>query len=191
MAEVATPIFVDVDAFLAWEITQEERYEFVGGVVRLMTGGSANHDLVSMNIAAALHGALVGHRCRLHGSNLKLRSPLGAVMYPDCFVRCGPHRGQDKWGEEAVLVVEVLSPSTAGHDLGAKRLAYQAIPELNAALFIHPDQVQVELFSRQADDSWRSVVYRHSDHRLQLGDLGIEIAIADIYSNVELDPTTA
>ena len=71
----------------------EERYEFVGGVLTLMAGGTENHDLISANAIGALYNRLRGSPCRVHGSNLKVRSPSGAIMYPDAFVRCGPGRG--------------------------------------------------------------------------------------------------
>ena len=50
MAEPALPILRTVDEFLAWENQQAERYEFVGGVLTLMAGGTENHDLVGSNV---------------------------------------------------------------------------------------------------------------------------------------------
>ena len=38
-----------VDAFLAWEERQPERFELVGAVVRLMAGGTEGHDRISGN----------------------------------------------------------------------------------------------------------------------------------------------
>ena len=70
MAELAVPIFRWTDEFLAWEERQAERYEFVGGVLRLMSGGTANHDLVGMNLGGALWAALRGGPRFVHGSNL-------------------------------------------------------------------------------------------------------------------------
>ena len=53
MAEPALPILRSVDEFLAWENAQAERYEFVGGVLTLMAGGTENHDLIGINVASA------------------------------------------------------------------------------------------------------------------------------------------
>ena len=41
------------DSFLAWEERQPERFELVGGVVRLMAGGTEGHDRIGANIFAA------------------------------------------------------------------------------------------------------------------------------------------
>ena len=51
-AALAAP--ATLDAFLDWELRQPERFELVGGVVRLMAGGSEDHDRIGLNIAAAL-----------------------------------------------------------------------------------------------------------------------------------------
>ena len=92
MAEAALPIFHYVDEFLAWEIQQPERYEFVAGVLTMMAGGSENHDLIGSNAIGLLFERLKGGPCRVHGSNLKVRSAR-AIMYPDAFVRQGASLG--------------------------------------------------------------------------------------------------
>ena len=42
MANVAEQL-MSLDEFLAWERDQPERYEYAGGVITMMTGGSAAH----------------------------------------------------------------------------------------------------------------------------------------------------
>jgi Uma2 family endonuclease len=187
MAEPARPIFRSVDDFLIWESEQEERYEFVEGVIRMMAGGSANHDLISMNASRALGNRLVESPCRVHGSNLKVRSPAGAIMYPDAFVRCGPHRGADQVVDDAVVVVEVLSPRTEQRDLTRKRWAYQAMPSMQAILFVETERPLVELVTREPDGSWRSRVIEGLAAVVPLVALDIELALAELYVNAEFE----
>ena len=187
MAEPALPIFRTVDEFLAWEERQAERYELVGGVLRLMSGGTANHDLVAMNLARCLGNALAGRPCFVHGSNLKVRSPEGASMYPDVFVRCGSNRGEAQVVDDPVLVVEVLSPSTQRDDLTLKRWAYQAIPTLQAILLVSAQAAAIELAEREPDGSWRSRHYRGLDATVPLAALGIELPAAEVYMGVDLE----
>ncbi|MGE3293174.1 MAG: Uma2 family endonuclease [Geminicoccaceae bacterium] len=186
MAEPALPIFHSIDDFLAWEEQQAERYELVGGVLRLMSGGTANHDLVGMNIARCLGNALTGRPCFVHGSSLKVRSPDRALMYPDVFVRCGENRGDAQVVEDPVLVVEVLSPSTQRDDLTLKRWAYQAIPTLQAILLVSAQAAAIELAVREPDGSWRSRHYRGLDAVVPLAALGIELPGAEVYLGVDL-----
>ena len=84
MAEPAQPIFRSVDEFLAWENAQAERYEFVGGVITMLAGGTENHDLIGVNATSLLHQRLQGSPCRAHGSNLKVRSPAGRRHVSRC-----------------------------------------------------------------------------------------------------------
>jgi Uma2 family endonuclease len=57
--------------FLAWERDQPERYEYAGGVVTMMTGGSAAHVTIAMNLAFALRHTLRGTGCRPFGSDMR------------------------------------------------------------------------------------------------------------------------
>lgn len=186
MGEPALPIFRSADEFLAWEERQEERCEFVGGVVTMMAGGTENHDLVGINAARLLGNLLQGTPCRVHGSNLKVRSPAGAVMYPNTFVRCGPARGERTVVEDARLVVEILSPRTEQADLTRKRWAYQAMPTMQAILFVAADEVRVELATREPDGSWRSRFYTDLDAVLPLDALDVVLPLAEIYAGAEL-----
>jgi Uma2 family endonuclease len=47
-----------VEDFLAFEAEEPERYEFVDGIVRMRTGGSAAHSAIKLNAANALNAAL-------------------------------------------------------------------------------------------------------------------------------------
>lgn len=187
MAEPALPICRTVDEFLAWEERQEERYEFVGGVITLMAGGTENHDLIGINAAAALNQRLRGTPCRVHGSNLKVRSPAGAVMYPDAFVRCGPGRGGRTVVDDPVLVVEVLSPRTQQADLTPKRWAYQAIPTVQAILFVAADEARVEVASRAPDGRWVSEFRVGLEASIPLESLSIELPLAELYAGADLE----
>ncbi|MCE3249429.1 MAG: hypothetical protein K0R41_3254 [Geminicoccaceae bacterium] len=127
MASTALKAPATLEEFLAWEEQQPERYEFLDGVVRMMTGGTEDHDRLSVNLIALLRNALRGGPCSVHASNLKIVSRAGnASMYPELFVRCGPREGKRTRIEDAIVAVEVLSRRTAKDDLTRKRRAYTA-----------------------------------------------------------------
>jgi hypothetical protein len=42
-----------VEDFLAWERRQPERYEFLGGVIRMMVGGSNAHTIIKDDTCGA------------------------------------------------------------------------------------------------------------------------------------------
>ena len=170
-------------AFIAWENRRQARYELVGGEVRMMAGGSRAHDLVAGNLLAALHMALRGKECDVHGSNLKIVSPAGMVTYPDLFVRCGPLADEAIECHDPLVVFEVLSPSTRSEDLVRKRWGYQAIPSLAHLIYVDAARVGIEIATRAPDGRWWSVFIHRLDQTLGLEALGIEVPVGEIYAS--------
>jgi Uma2 family endonuclease len=78
-----------VDDFLAWERRQPERYEFFGGMIRMMVGGSNAHTIIKGNVFAALRDRPQGRPCRALAEGAKVVTSV-ATMYPDALVVCGP-----------------------------------------------------------------------------------------------------
>lgn len=174
-------------AFLDWELRRPERFELVGGVVRLVAGGSEDHDRIAGNIFAALRVRLRGSPCSAHGSNLKVVSrAANAIMYPDIFVRCGPRDGARPWIEDPLVVVEVLSESTAKHDLTRKRLAYEAIPTLHRIVYVSLDEPRLDLRVRGEDGFWRDDTAEGLGGTLALPELGLTVPLAEIYEDSEV-----
>jgi Uma2 family endonuclease len=188
MAEAASHADVSLDAFLAWEEAQNARYERVGGVVRMMAGETADHDRIGVNVAAALHSRLRGSSCAAHGSNLKVVSPRGDVFYPDAFVRCGSLSGRSTTAGDPVVVVEVLSESTALSDLTRKRQAYKTIPSLRVIVYVSPDRARIDLVRRGTDGRWDDEdAVESMEAELALPEIGVSLPMAEIYAGTEVE----
>lgn len=176
-----------IDAFLAWEQAQELRYELVGGVVRVMAGGSEGHDRIGMYFGAALISRLRGSPCSVHGSNLKVVSrAAGAVMYPDLLVRCGPRDDRRTSVDDPVLVVEVLSEGTARHDLIRKRIAYEAMPGLARIVYVAVDEARIDMRVRGPDGHWRDETVTGLEASVDLPEIGVTVPLAEIYADSEV-----
>jgi Uma2 family endonuclease len=175
-----------LEAFLVWEERQPEKYERVGGVVRAMAGGTEEHDRIGNNLRRELGGALRGRPCSYHGPDLKLTSPRGDVFYPDAFVRCGPRSGSATAHDDAVIVFEVLSESTAEHDLTRKRQAYQSIPTLKVIVYLSQKLARAHLVRRDADGHWTDEGVEGLDAVIELPVDGLRLALADLYDDTEL-----
>lgn len=186
MTATARKIPTEPDAFIAWENRQKARYELIDGVARMMTGGTLGHDLISLNIAAALRERLRGGSCTVHGSNLKVRSSAASVMYPDAFVRCGPADESVTEIDDPTLVAEVLSPRTKRYDMLAKRRAYFAIPSLRHILLVSPDACHVELETRRDDGTWLLSLHQRLDDVLPLDALGVTLPLVEIYAGTRM-----
>jgi Uma2 family endonuclease len=106
-----------VGEFLAWERAQQEGYEFVDGIVRMMVGGSVAHAIIKGNVYAALRQQFGDDACQSYADGPKVVTST-PVMYPDVVVSCSEPSPQDDTIHEPVLGVEVLSPSTESFNRG-------------------------------------------------------------------------
>jgi Uma2 family endonuclease len=170
-----------VDEFLAWEREQAEPYELVDGIVRMMTGGTLAHTIVKGNLFAAMR-TRVRPPCRVLVDGAKVVTAT-ACLYPDVVVTCAPVTMTDDTVREPRLIAEVLSRTTAGHDRGAKWLAYREIEGLAHYLLVWQDVRRVELFSRKAGGGWDLAIVE-PPARLRLEALGADLDIDPFYEGV-------
>jgi Uma2 family endonuclease len=56
-------LFMSAAEYLAWEPTQEERYEYWDGEVVAMSGGTRNHNRISLSFSKLLDDALLNRDC--------------------------------------------------------------------------------------------------------------------------------
>ena len=189
MALAALKQPIDPEAFLDWEQRQAERYELVGGEARMMVGGTIGHNDITDNIHAALRSRLCGSPCRARTVQTRVRTADDGFVYPDVVVSCSPRRPEELFIDDPGLVVEVLSPSTAQYDQGEKRWVYQALPSLRQLVLVSPREAKVELATREADGSWRSVFVTGLDGALELASLDLALPMAESYADVPLAVT--
>ena len=169
-----------VDDFLAWERRQVERYEFVGGVIRMMVGGSNAHTIIKGNVFAALRARLQGGRCRAMAEGSKIVTAT-ATMYPDAIVVRGPIDLAEDQVRAPTLVVEVLPRSTEDHDRGVKWVAYRDLESLRHYLLVAQDARRVEVYSREAK-RWSLQVLEPPD-MVALPAIGAELTFDEIYED--------
>jgi Uma2 family endonuclease len=179
----ALPKPMTLDEFLAWEERQELRFEFDGIDARAMTGGTVTHSTIQTNLIAALRSALRGKPCRAHGSELKVRTAT-SIRYPDALIACGPSQSKSTFAPDPVVIFEILSPSSARLDLGAKNAEYQTLDSLRRYIVLHQTQAAAEVFARDAEGEW---TYAFLDARavLDMPDAGISVPLTEIYEDVE------
>lgn len=173
-----------MDEFLEWERSQEERWEFSDGQLRLVAGGTGDHAQISANIVAALVPRLRSSGCQVFGSDLKLLvRAMQKSFYPDVMVRCGRPVGQEDTIEDPVVLFEVLSKSTAEYDLTTKRKAYQTIPTLRMFAFVSQLRPHVLLSFRGEDGRWDDAEIEGLGEVLRLEPIQAELPLAELYEN--------
>ena len=118
-----------IEEYLAMEEKAEYRSEYHEGKVVALAGGSYNHNRICANVIAKLSNALSRGSCQVLTSDMKLKLVMDEkYVYPDAMVICGTIEKAES-NENAVInpivVVEVLSKSTADYDRGDKFFLYR------------------------------------------------------------------
>jgi Uma2 family endonuclease len=182
----AAPRFDSAEAFLAWAERQPKRYELVDGAARMMTGGSANHARISRNTLTVLSARLGAGPCEAFGGDLAVILGPQRVVFPDASVSCEPVTGMGV--DRPIVIVEVLSPSTAASDMGDKASAYRKISSLRHLVLIRQDRIGVEHYHRDADGKdFVLTELDRVDGLLTLTAIRAEITVAELYARVAFD----
>ena len=170
-----------LEELLEWERQQPDRYEYVGGILRAMVGGTLFHGTIAGNIFANLRHKLRGRQCRAFIEHGKVVVADG-FMYPDVVVTCSPYDGNSDVISEPVVVFEVLSKSTQDYDRGSKWLAYQTIPSLQDFVLVEQRRRFVEAYSRSGN-SWHYLTLHDADAELALASIGARLTLTDLYED--------
>lgn len=188
---VSRPHLFSHEEYFDLEQREDQRYEYVAGEVFAMAGGSENHALIGLSVGAALLAALRGKPCRVYGADMKLYvRESDHYCYPDVQVLCENGMRQDRYVENPVVIVEVLSPSTESWDRGGKFQHYRSIAALQYYLLVDQERRHVELFERESGNAWRLTEYDEAESSVPLAKLGIALALEDVYSQVEFERTS-
>ena len=142
---------ISADEFLAMDFATDRKFELSNGVIQMMTGGTETHAWVSLNLTSWLRRALRGSGCRPYGSEMGVRVTEIDVRYPDASIFCGsrpPHGSNIKALHDPVVVIEVLSPTTATYDQGTKLEEYQSIASVQLIVFLDPINELVSTYER-------------------------------------------
>ncbi len=172
--------------FLAWESQQDSRHEFFRGETFAMTGGSARHNRVILNLAARLGEHLDGTPCQVFAESMKVQLA-DAILYPDVMVTCGRAlAGDEQTVTDPKLIIEVLSPSTRGYDKRDKFILYRGLPSLREYALIDPASREVEVFSLTAG-GWLLSDQTRSDE-LVLSSIDCRLPMSALFRGVEIAP---
>ncbi|MDQ3687946.1 MAG: Uma2 family endonuclease [Acidobacteriota bacterium] len=180
--------YLSPEEYLAIERQAEHKSEYVDGVIYAMAGGSGRHNLIAGNIITELNIQLRKAPCRVYPSDLKVRVPESRkFFYPDVSVVCGETEFADDERDvilNPVLVVEVLSESTAAFDRGKKFQSYQQIESLQEYLLVAQDEYVVEHYLRQENGHWLYTKVTGLEEAILLPALKCQLPLRDIYSKM-------
>jgi len=190
MSAVARWNLISIDDYLAGELVSPIKHEYLGGLVYLKAGERNAHNLIASSCLGALYGRLRGKRWRAYNSDTKIRIRLPHQVrfyYPDVSVICRPNPPGDSFQDVPAVLVEVLSDRTRRIDEGEKKDAYLTIPSLCAYLLVEQETATVVVL-RRTDHGFVREVHQGLDAVIPLGEIDIELPLAEVYDGVEFTP---
>lgn len=136
---------LDADAFLdrasEWA-ARDLRRELDRGEVVAMAPEQIGHARAKNAVLRALERAIgdAGLGCEAMPDGVGLRVSNDTVYEPDAMLRCGPPAPADVLAiDDPILVVEVISPSSASRDAITKLAGYATIPSIRHYLLVDPE----------------------------------------------------
>jgi len=179
---------VTAEEYLALDRAAEFRSEFIDGEIIAMSGGSARHSKLQVNLTLELETALRGTPCQTFSADLRVRVSPRMYTYPDLTVVCGKLLLADDKQDILVnpkVIFEVLSPSTEYYDRGLKFRRYREIASLTDYILVDQDQTQIEQFTRGNAHTWTLRDYQDASETLLIESIGVSIPIARLYEQIE------
>ncbi len=187
-----------------WQAIEEktgEKFEYHEGRLvhrQAMAGGTFGHSLISGNVMYVLGGGVREREkhaessihCGVHTGDLLIKiKSTDSYLYPDAAVVCGKPQ-YDTRVKSAIsnplIVVEVLSPSSASYDHNEKFEYYGELDSIREYVLVSQDKPYVQVRSRrEAGGPWFITFVKTLDAAVMLPGLGLELAMAEIYRGVE------
>lgn len=169
----------------------ETKSEYQHGHLVAMTGASIDHNRIVGNLHHALYATFKSDQCEVFMGDLRLYiEAKNMFTYPNLQVICGPPEFMADRTDTVInpiLIIEVLSKSTAGYDHTDKFHAYWRLPTLREYIMVDQYRRQVECFRRTEAQRWELRIFNQVDDGLSLASVGVEIPLAVIYRGVVLD----
>lgn len=171
--------------YIALEQSSDTKHEYVGGSVIAMAGGSVEHGRLVSRITALLSNALEGKPCIVLPADVRVRiRSADRSTYPDVYVVCGEVE-RDAEDDHAIvnpiLIVEVLSDSTAESDRGDKFADYRRLRSLREYVLVSQRERRIDVYRREPR---RWVLEEHTrGETLPFEALDAALSVDDVYAD--------
>ena len=181
------------DEYLTIERQAEYKSEYFNGEVFAMSGGTKQHNLITVNVSSSLHAQLRKRPCTVYSSDQRVKvSATGLYTYPDISVVCGEAKYDNNQQDTLLnptVIIEVLSKSTAGYDRDEKFAHYRKLDSLSQYVLIAQVRCHVETYTRQASGDWLLSETDEIQQSITLPAIECRLTLSDIYEKVEILPS--
>ncbi|OHC74774.1 MAG: hypothetical protein A3G18_10020 [Rhodospirillales bacterium RIFCSPLOWO2_12_FULL_58_28] len=180
------PARMTVEEFLVWDGDADARYELVGGEVFAMAPPGPGHSKIAFNCGHEIARRLRPPCGGFSEAGIRIPGRDDAYYQADLAVSCTPPAAGSAHVFDPVVIIEILSPSTAAHDRAIKLPDYRRIPSVKEIILISSDAVKAEQWRRSAE-TWTVIDVEGKDAVLLLSSIGIEILLGAVYEGVAFE----
>lgn len=183
--------YICEEEYLAFDRESDIRHECVAGEIIATAGGKREHSVIISNMSRSLGNQLDGTPCTSVSSEMILHVVSAkAYRYPNVMVVCVNPQFKDYQTDivtNPIILIEVLSQSTASVEHIEKFDEYTKIPTLQEYLLIEQNEPLIKQYIRQDDDQW---LYRKTtglDSTLELPSINCTLQLSKVYQTISFD----
>ncbi len=195
MSALLKNAYISLRDYFALDYEGGERYEYYNGEIFNMSGGTPNHNSIAVSAVIAFGTRLNKSSCRVFNSDQRVKVHVGSpYLYPDVVIAYRPRFEMINHLPtllNPLLIIEVLSPSSAAHDRSSKFNQYQSIESLRHYLLIDATACGVVHYQKTAD-TWQPLFFDQPESILTFDfiDFNLRIALSEFYTQVDWDAAT-
>ena len=184
-----TPRLYTLEEYLRREEHTIDKHEFYNGQIIKMANSKFYHNLIIHNITRVLGNILLNSSYFVLGDSQKVYIEAeNAAVYPDAIVICEKpefYKGMESMLVNPLVVIEILSKSTAKYDQTDKFSLYKLLPSFKEYVLIDSRKPAVETRFQVEKGLWRFTNYTEPTTSINLQSIGISILMEDIYKKIE------
>ncbi len=170
------------EEFVTWaEQRPEKHWELFDGVPHMQQVQSWGHQSVILALYRLIYDAVkrANLDLRVGSQGLVVKAGPRTSFEPDIVVFSGKIEKADSQAPAPLIIVEVLSPSTARKDLTVKLAGYFGVPTLEYYVIADWEACELIHYRRAGNDISRPAIL--NDGVLLLDPPGIKIPVADVF----------
>lgn len=179
---------ISVEDYLESEKFSPVRREYVDGEVVAMAGASDNHGRILVNLITTLSSHLRNSTCEPFANGTKVQVRSNVYYYPDILVSCEENPEDPYFRNNPILIIEIISKSTARVDRTEKVFLYQQILSLREYVVVDQYRMEVQVHRRQENGGWITYFFNETDDIVEFSSVDLQIPLPEIYRRVTFDP---
>jgi Uma2 family endonuclease len=144
--------------------------------------------LIVSNMAVSVGSRISGHKTEIYISNMRVRIPNSAAIFPDLVLVSGEPAFADQNADlllNPTVVVDVYSNQTNSSDKTQRLESFLAMESIKECMLVKEDEMRIEHFAKQNAKQWIYRIYNERDDVVSLESINCKLSLAEIYAQIK------